>query len=617
MAGHLSRTNDLGLGQGLVLKLLTGLCLLLLLIPLAVLVIYAFNDSRQVTVWQGFSLKWFAVTLQDRELWFAFRNSLIIGGLNALLATLLGTMAALAIARQRFVGRKGFLNLLHYPVLLPEIIIGVALLVLFVLLDVPRGFDTVVAGHVTFSFPLVALLVLARVEALSRTLEEASLDLGASRWQTYRFVILPALAPAIISGVLFCFTLSLDDFVITLFTASPEVTTLPLKVYSMVKFGLTPVINVISVLLILFTLSMLLVIHWLQQEGPHQRWGTKVGVVLIATLALLMAASIVAERRQHTLVIANWADYVDSELLKEFEATTGIRVIMTHFSSDEEMLAKVSFGKPGIDLAMATPVSLGLLKNDGLLAPFDGDRIPNLRFIDEDFRHLPSDPSGTYFVPYAYGLSGILYNTEVIQQPITSWWALWDERYAGKITLLNDMMEVFWLAHHLLGHRLQDRQPEQLDEAYALLKKQRPLVRKYESDLFADMLLSKESVLAQAWNGQAHRLTSEHPEFHFVVPQEGASLFIDSLVLLRTAPHPEAAHRFIDFLLDPQRSRQNMEAILYPMPNATACALLPAAIRDDPTIFPQDQAMGQFNIMSDLGEYRRLIQNRWERLQAE
>ena len=292
--------------------------------------------------------RWFAVTLQDRELWFAFRNSLIIGGLNALLATLLGTMAALAIARHRFVGRKGFLNLLHYPVLLPEIVIGVALLVLFVLLDAPRGFDTVVAGHVTFSFPLVTLLVLARVEALSRTLEEASLDLGASRWQTYRFVILPALAPAIISGVLFCFTLSLDDFVIILFTASPEVTTLPLKVYSMVKFGLTPVINVISVLLILFTLTMLLTIHWLQREGPHQRWGIRIGGVLIAALALLMAASIVAERRQHTLVIANWADYIDPELLKEFEATTGIRVIMTHFSSDEEMLHRHLAGSPAV-----------------------------------------------------------------------------------------------------------------------------------------------------------------------------------------------------------------------------------------------------------------------------
>ncbi len=202
-------------------------------------------------------------------------------------------------------------------------------------------------------------------------------------------------------------------------------------------------------------------------------------------------------------------------------------------------------------------------------------------------------------------------------EPITSWWALWDERYAGKVTLLNDMMEVFWLAHHLVGQRLQDRQPDQLEQAYALLKRQRPLLRKYESDLVNDMLLSREVVMGQAWNGQAHRLTAEHPEFRFVVPQEGASLFIDSLVLLKTAPHADAAHRFIDFLLEPQRSRQNMEAMLYPMPNPTACALLPAAIRDDPTIFPPNLAREKFNIMSDLGEYRRLIQNRWERLQAE
>lgn len=617
MSGHFARSNDLGLGQGLLLKLLTALCLLLLLAPLAVLVLYAFNDSRQVTVWQGFSLRWFALTLQDRELWFAFRNSLIIGGLNALLATFLGTMAALAIARHRFVGRQGFLNLLHYPVLLPEIIIGIALLVLFVLLGVPRGFGTVVAGHVTFSFPLVALLVLARVEALSRTLEEASLDLGASRWQTYRFVILPALAPAIISGVLFCFTLSLDDFVITLFTASPDVTTLPLKVYSMVKFGLSPVINVISVLLILFTLTALLAIHWLQKEGPHQRWGIRLAGLLIAVLAVLMVLSISAERRQETLVIANWADYIDPKLLQEFEAQTGVRVIMTHFSSDEEMLAKVSFGKPGIDLAMATTVSLDLLRKSGLLAPFDESQLPNLRFIDQDFRRHPSDPSGSYSVPYAYGLSGILYNTEKVTAPINSWWALWDERYAGKLIMLNDMLEAFWLAHHLLGYRLQDQRLDQLDEAYALLKKQRPLLRKYESDLINDMLLSNEAVMAQAWNGQAQKLTSEHPKFRFVIPKEGATLFIDGFVLLKSAPNPEAAHQFIDFLLEPQRSRQNMEAILYPMPNAAARALLPAEIRDDPTIFPADADRKQLSVMSDLGDFRRQIQSRWERLLAE
>ncbi|KAA6187434.1 extracellular solute-binding protein [Thiohalocapsa marina] len=617
MSAQLGRRNDLGLGQGLALKLLTAFCMLLLLAPLVVLVVYAFNDSRQVTVWQGFSLKWFAVTLQDREIWFAFRNSLIIGGLNAVLATILGTMAALAIARHRFAGRQGFLNLLHYPVLLPEIIIGIALLVLFVLLDVPRGFGTVVAGHVTFSFPLVALLVLARVGAMSRTLEEASLDLGASRWQTYRFVILPALAPAIVSGVLFCFTLSLDDFVITLFTASPDVTTLPLKVYSMVKFGLTPVINVISVLLILFTLTVLLAIHWLQKEGPHQRWGIRLAGVMVAALAVLMATSIVAERRQETLVIANWADYIDPELLREFESSTGVRVIMTHFSSDEEMLAKVSFGRPGIDLAMATPVSMEILRKSGLIVPFDGERIPNLRYIDEDFRHLGSDPTGTYSVPYAYGLNGILYNTRMVEGPITSWWAMWDERYAGRLIMLNDMMEAFWLAHHLLGYRLQDQRLDHLDEAYALLKKQRPLLRKYESDLVNDMLLSHEAVMAQAWNGQAHKLSSEHPEYRFVVPEEGASLFIDSLVLLASAPNPDAAHRFIDFLLAPERSSQNMEAILYPMPNATARALLPPEIRDDTTIFPAGVDGKRLNIMSDPGDFRRQIQGRWERLLAE
>lgn len=617
MPGHLARRNDLEFGQGRMLRLLTLLCMFLLLAPLVVLVIYAFNDSRQVTIWQGFTLKWFALTLHDREIWLAFRNSLIIGGLNAIIATTLGTMAALAITRHRFPGRRGFLNLLHYPVLLPEIIIGVSLLVLFVLLDVPRGFTTVIIGHITFSFPLVALLVLARVQALSRSLEEASLDLGASRWQTYRFVILPALAPAIVSGVLFCFTLSLDDFVITLFTASPEVTTLPLKVYSMVKFGLTPVINVISVLLILFTLAALVAVYWLQQSGPHQRWGLRLAGVMLGSLALLLASSIIAERRQESLVIANWADYLDPQLLIDFEAETGIRVIVTHFSSDQEMLAKVSFGRPGIDLSIATSASIEMLKNKGLLAPFELERLPNIRYLDPGFRHLPFDSEGTYSIPYTYGLTGLLYHSEFVQDPVTSWWALWDARYKGRIVMLDDMIEAFAVATRLLGHPLEGASQEQLDEALALLQRQRPMLRKYESDLVNDMLLSGEATLAQNWSGSAYKLTSEDARFRFVIPEEGTLMFIDSFVLLDAAPNPDAAHRFMDFLLDPQRSRQNMEAILYPMPNPEAVSLLPEEMRKDPTLFPPGLDPQALGVLSDLGELRYAIQRRWERVRGE
>ena len=617
MAGNLSRTNDLGLGQGKFLKLATAACLFFLLVPIAVLVVYSFNASKQVTVWGGFSLKWFGATLRDRELWLALRNSLIVAGLNALLSTGLGTLAALAIGRYAFRGRRLFSGLLYIPVVLPEIILGIALLVLFVLLDVPRGFLSVICGHVTFSFPFVALLVLARVQALDRSQEEASLDLGASPWRTFRAVLLPPLAPALLSGMLLAFTMSLDDFVVTFFTAGPRVTTLPLKVYSMVKFGLTPALNVISTLLIAFTLLSLLAVNWLQAGGPRQRWGMRLGGAMAAILAVMLAVSIVGERRQHCLVIGNWAEYLDSGLIEEFEARTGIDVILTYFNDNEDLLAKTSLGQPGIDLIVPTGYMVEVMRNQGLLAPLDFGRIPNARHLDPRFRNLPYDPAGQYYIPYAYGLSGMIYNSDKIPGPVDSWRILWDERHRGKILMFDDMLECFHLAHRLLGFRLEDRDTAHLDAALALLQRQRPLLRKYESNLISEMLLSGEVDVAQGWNGSALRLSLAHPRFKFVVPKEGTLLFVDNLCLLNSAPNPEAAHQFLDFLLAPENTARNMASIKYAMPNPPAMDLMPRELRDNATMFPPLGDMSSFGVLLDLGDFLPEIQRRWVRLKSE
>lgn len=616
MAGNLSRSNDLGIAQGKAFQIATCLCLVFLLAPLVVLIVYAFNDSRQVTVWEGFSLKWFAETVRDRDLWFAIRNSLVIAGLNALVSTGLGTMSALALGRYAFRGRRLFSNLLYLPVILPEIILGIALLVLFVLLDLPRGFLTVLIGHVTFSFPFVALLVLARVQALDRSQEEASLDLGASPWQTFRCVLLPPLAPALVSGILFSFTISLDDFVITFFTTGPEVTTLPLKVYSMVKFGLTPAINVISTLLIIFTLVSLIAVNWLQQTGTRQRWGMRLGSTMVIILAVLLIVSLISERRQSNLILATWGDYIDQNILDDFEAKTGIHVILSYYSTNEEMLAKASFGKPGIDIVVPSSYMVEILKKQELIAQIDFGRIPNARYIDERFRHLPYDRSGRYYIPYAYGLTGLVYNSAQIRETVDSWRILWDERYRGKILMFDDMMEGFHLAHRMLGFRLADADIAHLDAALNLLQQQRPLLRKYESNLINEMLSSGEVVLAQNWNGKVLRLNREHPEFKFVVPKEGTLMFIDNMCLLKTAPHPDAAHRFLNFLLEPENASKNMQTILYAMPHPEARTLLPADLQNNSTMFPPLGNLSGLDVMPDLGPFLPEIQSRWVRLKS-
>lgn len=221
--------------------------------PIALLVIYSFNASRLVTVWGGFSTKWYAALLLDDRVVDSAWMSLRLGLVSALLATILGTCAAIALARfGAFRGRGLFASMTMAPLVMPEVITGLSLLLMFVALDVPRGFWTMALAHASMGMCFVAVLVRERLEAADRSIEEAAADLGASPAQTLWRVTLPIAAPSIIGGYLLAFTLSLDDLVIASFTSGPGSTTLPMRVYSAARLGVSPEINAISTLLIGF-----------------------------------------------------------------------------------------------------------------------------------------------------------------------------------------------------------------------------------------------------------------------------------------------------------------------------------------------------------------------------
>jgi putrescine transport system permease protein len=222
-----------------------------LYLPIALLVLYSFNASRLVTVWGGFSTRWYAELLNNEALISSAMVSLRVALVSAALATVLGTMAAFALQRfGRFGGRTVFAGMLYAPLVMPEVIIGLSLLLLFVGLDVDRGFWTIVAGHTTLGLCFVAVVVQARLSTFDRSLEEAAMDLGATPAATFRSVTLPLIAPAMAAGFLLAFTLSLDDFVLASFTSGPGSTTLPMRIYSQVRLGVTPEINAISTLMI-------------------------------------------------------------------------------------------------------------------------------------------------------------------------------------------------------------------------------------------------------------------------------------------------------------------------------------------------------------------------------
>ncbi len=236
--------------------------------PMIILVIYSFNASRFASgTWKGFTFNWYIELFRDEAIGTALRNSLYIGFISTFVSTIFGTMVSLAMERYKFWGKLPFDALLYLPIIIPDIAMAVMLLIFFVQVKMPLGRHTIIISHIAFNISFVAVVVRARLAQFDDTLEEAAQDLYANHWQTFYRVTLPLLMPGILAGALLAFTLSLDDFVITFFTAGPGSTTLPLRIYSLVKLGVTPEINALSAVMLMASFVLVLISFSLQKGG--------------------------------------------------------------------------------------------------------------------------------------------------------------------------------------------------------------------------------------------------------------------------------------------------------------------------------------------------------------
>ncbi len=243
-----------------------------LYIPILLLVIYSFNESKLVTVWGGFSTKWYGELLENQQLLDAAWTTLRVALISATMATILGTLAAIVLVRMgRFPGRTLFSGMIFAPLVMPEVITGLSLLLLFVAINFDRGFWTIVLAHATFTMCFAAVVVQARLTDFDQSVEEAAMDLGASPVSTFFQVTLPIIAPSVISAWLLSFTLSIDDLVIASFTTGPAATTLPMKIYSQVRLGVTPEINAISTIMIAFvTVGVLIASYMTKLQASRE-----------------------------------------------------------------------------------------------------------------------------------------------------------------------------------------------------------------------------------------------------------------------------------------------------------------------------------------------------------
>jgi spermidine/putrescine transport system permease protein len=236
--------------------------------PILILIVFSFNASKFASAsWKGFTLKWYGQLFHNEAIGAALKNSLIISTSSTLISVIFGTMVSLAMERYKFRGKLAFDALLYLPIIIPDIAMAVMLLLFFVMVKMPLGRYTVIISHIAFNISFVAIVVRARLSQLDGSLEEAAQDLYANNWETFRRVTLPLLMPGILGGGLLAFTLSLDDFVITFFTSGPGATTLPLRIYSMVKLGVTPEINALSSVMMFASVIFVCLSFFLQRGG--------------------------------------------------------------------------------------------------------------------------------------------------------------------------------------------------------------------------------------------------------------------------------------------------------------------------------------------------------------
>lgn len=246
------------------------LIFLFLYAPILVLMVYSFNDSRSRGAWNGFTLRWYVELFSDRQILSSLYYTVLIGVLSAVIATIIGTAAAIGIHGWRGYRRTVIMNLTYLPVLNPDIVTGIAFMILFVFAKMKLGFLTLLLSHITFNIPYVILAVMPKLKQLDNNLYEAALDLGATPWYALKRVILPEIMPGIITGLLFAFTLSIDDFVISFFTTGSGISNLSITIYSMARRGINPTINALSTLMFLVVVSLLVIVN-LRKGNDHEK----------------------------------------------------------------------------------------------------------------------------------------------------------------------------------------------------------------------------------------------------------------------------------------------------------------------------------------------------------
>lgn len=344
-------------------------------------------------------------------------------------------------------------------------------------------------------------------------------------------------------------------------------------------------------------------------------------VVFLIAAALMLAILPGCGNNKVVLNVYNWGEYIDKSLIANFEKETGIKINYEMFETNEHMMAKLETGGTNYDLIFPSDYLIEEMIKKDMLQKINFENIPNFKYIDDRFKNMEYDPQNEYTVPYFWGTLGILYNTEMVTEPVNSWDILWDEKYTGQILMLDSMRDTIGVALKRLGYSVNSTNPQEIEQAKNSLIQQKKMVNGYYVDEIVDMMINGDAAIALNWSGAAMDIYWQEVDYiEYAVPEEGTNLWFDCMVIPKTSNNKKEAEMFINFLLDPENAYQNTEFVGYSSPNKAALEMLRT---ENPEVFemaaymPSDEILERCEVFKDLGSAKELYNQAWMEISAQ
>ena len=573
-------------------KIILTLTMLFFYLPILYIIIFSFNDSRSLTKFGGFSLRWYEKMFADSTMMEAVLYTVIIAIIATVVATVVGTITAIGLSKSRKVVQKMVERINDLPVMNPDIVTAISLLMFFSVLTVKKGFGTLLIAHIMFCIPYVMLSVTPKLRSLDPNLIDAAMDLGATPFQALAKVIVPQIKPGIVSGALIAFTMSFDDFVISYFTTGNGVNNISILVYTMSK-RVNPSINALSTIVILLITLVLGVVNIVpivrekrEKDGKSSRAVSRKAMAAVAAVLVLAvvggtvgaslsqqhkSAAAVEKYGSNVLKLYLPGEYLGENVISDFEKQYGVRVIVENFDSNEMMYTKLMAGDR-YDVIIPSDYMIERLMNEDFLQPLDKSMIPNMENMSDAVLGMSYDPDNTYSIPYFWGSVGLVYNHENVDPAVIEsegWEILRNTDYASHIYIYDSERDSFMMAFKALGYSMNTEDPNEINDAYEwLLQMNNTMSPVYVTDEVIDGMMNGYKDIAVVYSGDAAVVLDENEDMSFYMPSQGTNIWCDAMVIPANAENPKLAHEFINYMLTYEAAFDNTETVGYTSPNA-------------------------------------------------